>query len=88
MEDWDGAEHLRRLYASVEGRIHYDVSEFIAPRAQDFGDVARIPVHDLAMITPSRAVAAAERVLGAVVALRGNQRRKLVLAELFADLGT
>ena len=58
--------------------------------AAQFGGEVRnrdIPVHDLAMITAARAVSSAERVLGAVVALRSNQRRKLVLAELFADLG-
>ena len=57
--------------------------------AQFGGEVRNrdIPVHDLAMLTPARAVRGAERVLGAVVSLRANQRPKLVLAELFADLG-
>ena len=57
--------------------------------AQFGGEVRNrdIPVHDLAMLTPARAVQGAERVLGAVVSLRANQRPKLVLAELFADLG-
>jgi ketosteroid isomerase-like protein len=36
----DGADGLRQLYASVEGKIHYDVSEYIAPRVQALGDVA------------------------------------------------
>jgi ketosteroid isomerase-like protein len=41
----DGAEALRRLYAEVEGKIHYDVSEYIAPRVQVFGDVAVLSYH-------------------------------------------
>lgn len=36
----DGADALRRLYAEVEGKIHYDVSEYVAPRVQVFFDVA------------------------------------------------
>jgi ketosteroid isomerase-like protein len=36
----DGADGLRRLYAAVEGKVHYDVSQYIAPRIQLFGEVA------------------------------------------------
>lgn len=36
----DGAEGLRKLYAAVEGKIRYDISEYIDPRVQPFGDVA------------------------------------------------
>ena len=36
----DGEEGLRALYVSVDGEIHYDVSEYIKPRVQAFGDVA------------------------------------------------
>jgi ketosteroid isomerase-like protein len=36
----DGTDGMRRLYAAVEGKIRYDISEYIAPRVQTFGDVA------------------------------------------------
>ena len=36
----DGVDALRRLYAAVEGKIQYDVSEYVTPRVQEFGDVA------------------------------------------------
>ncbi len=36
----DGLEALRTLYAGVEGKIRYDVSEYFDPRAQAFGDAA------------------------------------------------
>jgi len=36
----DGADDLRRLYAAVEKKIRYDISEYIAPRIQVFGNVA------------------------------------------------
>ena len=36
----DGNDALRRLYATVEGKIRYDVSEYVSPRVQVFGDVA------------------------------------------------
>jgi len=36
----DGADGLRALYTAVEGKVLYDVSEYIAPRVQRFGDVA------------------------------------------------
>lgn len=41
----DGSDSLRRLYAAVEGKIHYDVSEYVAPRVQVFGDVAVLSYH-------------------------------------------
>ncbi len=41
----DGTDGLRRLYAAVEGKIHYGVSEYIAPRVQAFGDVAVLSYH-------------------------------------------
>lgn len=84
-------ERKRSEQALLISGLEMLASWYTDSAAAQFGGAVRnrdIPVHDLAMITPSRAVAAAERVLGAVVALRGNQRRKLVLAELFADLGT
>lgn len=46
---------------------------------------------DLASLTdvaPRRAVSAAESILDAVVDIQGNLRRELVLANLFAELGT
>ncbi len=36
----DGTEGLRKLYAAVEGKILYDISKYIDPRVQAFGDVA------------------------------------------------
>jgi ketosteroid isomerase-like protein len=41
----DGADALRQLYAEVEGKIRYDVSEYIVPRVQLFGDVAVLSYH-------------------------------------------
>ncbi len=36
----DGTDGLRGLYAAVEGKVLYDVSEYIAPKVQAFGEVA------------------------------------------------
>jgi len=36
----NNAEGLRELYAGVEGKIRYDVSEYFDPRVQPFGDTA------------------------------------------------
>jgi hypothetical protein len=41
----DGSDALRRLYAEVEGKIHYDVSQYIVPRVQPFGDVSVLSYH-------------------------------------------
>jgi ketosteroid isomerase-like protein len=35
----DGSEGLRALYAAVEGKIVYDISEYYDPAVQAFGDV-------------------------------------------------
>ncbi|HSR44828.1 MAG TPA: DNA polymerase III subunit delta' [Acidimicrobiia bacterium] len=91
LKDRQARERKRAEQALVISGLEMLASWYTDSAAAQFGGEVRnrdIPVHDLAMITPARAVAAAERVLGAVVALRSNQRRKLVLAELFADLGT
>lgn len=41
----DGSEGLRQLYASVEGKIQYDVSEYHNPQVQAFGNVAVLTYH-------------------------------------------
>lgn len=90
LKDRQTRERKRAEQALVISGLEMLASWYTDSAAAQFGGEVRnrdIPVHDLAMITSARAVAAAERVLGAVVALRSNQRRKLVLAELFADLG-
>lgn len=59
--------------------------------AAQFGAPQRnhdIPVHDLVQVQPRDAVARAERVLDAVLALKENQRPQLVLANLFSGLGS
>ena len=59
--------------------------------AAQFGAPQRnhdIPVHDLVQVQPRDAVANAERVLDAVMAVKENQRPQLVLANLFASLGS
>jgi len=57
--------------------------------AAQFGAPVRntdVPVAALSSVTPRHAVAGADRVLTAVGALAANQRPKLALANLFADL--
>ncbi len=59
--------------------------------AAQFGAPQRnrdIPVHDLVQVEPREAVANAERVLDAVMAVKENQRPQLVLANLFTGLGS
>lgn len=59
--------------------------------AAQFGAPQRnhdIPVHDLVQVQPRDAVARAEQVLDAVMAVKENQRPQLVLANLFAGLGS
>jgi DNA polymerase-3 subunit delta' len=90
LQDRHAREMKRSSQALLVSGLEMLASWYTDSAAAQFGGEVRnrdIPVHDLAMITPARAVGAAERVLGAVVALRANQRQKLVLAELFADLG-
>ncbi len=90
LKERQARERKRSELALLVSGLEMLASWYTDSATAQFGGAVRnrdIPVHDLAMITPGRAVAAAERVLGAVVALRSNQRRKLVLAELFADLG-
>ncbi len=90
LKDRQARERKRSEQALVISGLEMLASWYTDSAAAQFGGEVRnrdIPVHDLAMMTPARAVSAAERVLSAVVALRSNQRRKLVLAELFADLG-
>ena len=90
LKDRQARERKRAEQSLVISGLEMLASWYADSAAAQFGGEVRnrdIPVHDLAMITAARAVSSAERVLGAVVALRSNQRRKLVLAELFADLG-
>ena len=47
-----------------------------------------IPVATLTAVSPRRAVAAADRVLATIEALRANQRPHLALAAMFAELGS
>lgn len=59
--------------------------------AAQFGAPQRnhdIPVHDLVQVQPRDAVANAELALDAVLAVKENQRPQLVLANLFAGLGS
>lgn len=59
--------------------------------AAQFGAPQRnhdIPVHDLVQVQPRDAVANAESALDAVMAVKENQRPQLVLANLFARLGS
>lgn len=58
--------------------------------AQSGGEIRNrdVPVTELVSITPRQAVASAEEVLDAIVALAANQRPRLVLASLFTRLGS
>ncbi len=90
LKDRQERERKRSSQALLISGLEMLASWYTDSAAAQFGGEVRnrdIPVHDLAMLTPARAVGSAERVLGAVVGLRANQRPKLVLAELFADLG-
>ena len=90
LKDRQVRERKRAEQALLISGLEMLASWYTDSAAAQFGGEVRnrdIPVHDLAMITPARAVWAAERALDAVIALRSNQRRKLVLTELFADLG-
>ncbi len=48
---------------------------------------ADIPATALTQLSPTDAVAAADRVLDTIEALEANQRPTLAFANLFADLG-
>lgn len=64
---------------------------YVDAAAAQFGAPQRnhdIPVHDLVQVQPRDAVASAERVLDAVLAVKENQRPQLVLANLFSGLGS
>jgi hypothetical protein len=47
-----------------------------------------LPLGSFTDVTPRRAVTSAEKVLDAVVDIQANLRRELVLANLFAGLGS
>jgi DNA polymerase III delta' subunit len=47
-----------------------------------------LPLGDFTDVTPRKAVASAEKILDAVVDIQANLRRELVLANLFAGLGS
>lgn len=84
-------EKRRSRKALLVSGLEMLASWYVDSAAAQYGGEVRnrdIPVQDLAMFTPARAVAGAERVLSAVVAVRSNQRERLVLADLFADLGS
>jgi DNA polymerase-3 subunit delta' len=72
-----GLELLASLYRDVAA------AQFGAPvHNTDVGVVS------LTLVTPSTAVANAERVMEAIEAIHANQRPQLALAALFVDLGT
>jgi hypothetical protein len=47
-----------------------------------------LPLGEFTEVTPRKAVASAEKILDAVVDIQANLRRELVLANLFAGLGS
>jgi hypothetical protein len=47
-----------------------------------------LPLGDFTDVSPRKAVASAEKILDAVVDIQANLRRELVLANLFAGLGS
>ena len=47
-----------------------------------------LPLGEFTEVTPRKAVASAEKILDAVVDIQANLRRELVLANLFASLGS
>lgn len=88
--DDERAAHRAKQSLLITG-LEILASWYTDAAAAQFGAPQRnhdIPVHDLVQVQPRDAVASAERVLDAVMAVKENQRPQLVLANLFSGLGS
>jgi DNA polymerase-3 subunit delta' len=86
------ARELRRQeHALMTSGLEILASWYADAAISQFGGEIRnqdVPTTELVTLNPREAVARAERVLAAVGELEANQRPRLVLAALFAELGT
>ncbi len=83
-------ESKRAAHALYLAGLEILASFYRDAAATQFGAPARnpdIPPHDLTQLVPADALANAERVFQAIELLEANQRPRLALANLFADLG-